>query len=473
MDCPTPDVLARMPLAEAVLLFWRSIADEERLQAVWNQHRGRCYEWEISFPVMVQLVADALLDYDGSGRRSFEAGIEQGTLTASVQAAFKKLGRLPIAVSQAFLREGSTALQELFPEWAQWRGPQSLRGLRVVIVDGKAIKHVAKRLKPLRGCASGLLGGRALVAIDWTTELVIAMHAHPDGDANDVGFVRDLAPVVRQQLSGPRLWVGDRAFCDLVQTAHFTAAAGDHFLVRYAKRTPFVREVQPPQRIGRNEQHQTIVESWGWLGAESNKGRRYVRTIELQRADAESIILVTDLLDADQFPAEDLLWLYRERWGIERVFQKVTEVFGLSGLIGGTPQASVFQFAFCLLLYNMLQTLRGYIAQAQDREPDTISLEKLFEDVEQELTAWNVMIDPPATVAYFAHRPTPAETRQRVTTLLADRWRDRWIKSPPQARHAKTPHPHTRTHSSVHRILKPPANSKIKPNKPRPRCLQQ
>ena len=36
---------------------------------------------------------------------------------------------------------------------------------------------------------------------------------------------------------------------------------------------------------------------------------------------------VTDLLDADAVLAVDLLWLYLERWGIERLFQKVTEVF--------------------------------------------------------------------------------------------------------------------------------------------------
>jgi hypothetical protein len=29
------------------------------------------------------------------------------------------------------------------------------------------------------------------------------------------------------------------------------------------------------------------------------------------------------------------------------------------------PQATVFQAAFCLLLYNMVQVLRGYIATAQ------------------------------------------------------------------------------------------------------------
>ena len=473
MECPSADVLALMPLAQVVLTLWRSIADEQRLQSLWDRHRGRCYEGQISFPVIVQLVADALLEHGGSGRRSFEAGIEKGLLVASVQAAFRKLGRLPIAVSQNFLREGSQSLRELFPEWAQWRGPKSLRGLRIVIVDGKAIKHVAKRLKPLRGCAGGLVGGRALVAIDWETELVIAMHAHPDGDANDVAFVGDLVPVVREEVSGPRLWIGDRAFSDLIQAAHFAAEDGDHFLVRYAKRTKFERDVRRSQRFSRNAHGQAIVESWGWLGAESNKGRRYVRMIELQRGDAEPILLVTDLLDAADHPAEDLLWLYGERWGIERVFQKVTEVFGLSGLIGGTPQASVFQFAFCLLLYNIIQTLRGYIAQAQNREPDTISLEKLFEDVEQQLIAWNVLIDLPATVEFFAELPPSAQIRKRLTTLLADRWRDRWIKSPPQTRHAKTPHQHTRTHSSVHRILKPTANPKTKPKKPGQRRLQQ
>jgi len=43
------------------------------------------------------------------------------------------------------------------------------------------------------------------------------------------------------------------------------------------------------------------------------------------------------------------------RWTIERVFQQITEVFNLQHLIGTTPQGTLFQLAFCLLLYNMLQ----------------------------------------------------------------------------------------------------------------------
>ena len=121
------------------------------MQSLWNQHRGRCYEKIISFSLIVHLIADALLKYNGSGRRAFEKAIENEELDASIQAAFKKLGRLPVPLSQAFLSDCTAALREAFPEWAEWQTPKSLRGFRVITLDGKAIKRVAKRLKPLQG----------------------------------------------------------------------------------------------------------------------------------------------------------------------------------------------------------------------------------------------------------------------------------------------------------------------------------
>ncbi len=44
----------------------------------------------------------------------------------------------------------------------------------------------------------------------------------------------------------------------------------------------------------------------------------------------EPVILITDLLDPDKYPAEDLLTTYRARWGIESVFHKITDVFHLN-----------------------------------------------------------------------------------------------------------------------------------------------
>ena len=87
----------------------------------------------------------------------------------------------------------------------------------------------------------------------------------------------------------------------------------------------------------------------------------------------------------------------------QQVFQQITEVFALRRLIGSTPQATVFQAAFCLLLYNMVQVLRGYIALAQPQpcRADAVSAEQLFYDVQRELTAVSVLVPAPMVVAAY------------------------------------------------------------------------
>jgi hypothetical protein len=444
-----------MPLAEAVLLLWRWLAAEEHLQGVFERWRGRCYEKIISFALMVRLIADALLQYAGSGRQSFTRAKERSELAASVRAAYGKLRRLPIPLSMAFQAGCSDRLRPLYPQEAQTPLPKSLAGFQIVVFDGKAVKRVAKRLKFLRGIAGGLLGGRALVALDLARGLAVALHAHPDGDANDVRFVPELLPEVRQRVPGPRLWMGDRAFCDLANTARFAAVEGDHFLVRYHPKVPFYPDAARASRKGTDCQGRPYVEQWAWLGSPKNRQRRYVRIITLQRPGEEDLILVTDLLDATEYPAADLLELYLMRWGIERMFQQVTEVFGLQGLIGGTPEATVFQFAFCLVLYNLIQLVRAFVAAAAKRARETISTENLFEDVRRELIAWNVMIEPEATVTYFDAQGswTAPRVKKRLQTLLRSVWTDRWIKAARKKRSPAQAVAQARTHGSVYRIL--------------------
>lgn len=452
MDDLAPAVLARLPLANAVLSVWRYLADDAALQDLYDRHRGACYDKVLSFPTMVGLIADALLTHGGNACRSFQQAQEAETLTTSLAAAYGKLRRLPIGLSMAFLNEGTQRLQELLPALPAVKLPTSLDNLTPIIFDGKAIKHVAKRLKPLRTARGGVLGGRALVALNLRTGLAMAMHAHADGDANDVRFVADLVPVVRQTAPGPRLFVCDRQFCDLTQTAHF-ASGDDHFLIRYHMRVTFTADAARPARTGVDAHGRTYREEWGWLGRAAHKQRRYVRRITLQRAGDEAIIVVTSLLDADRYPAADLLELYLRRWGIERVFQQVTEVFGLLHLIGSTPQAAVFQFAFCLLLYNLIQVIRAYVAQAQTRPVETISTEKVFQDVTEQLIAWNQLIAPATTVALFAEPLSSASLRQRLAKLLKKVWHDYWIKSPSR-KQRPTPHKGGRgTHGSAYRII--------------------
>jgi hypothetical protein len=444
---------AKMPLAGAVVQVFRYVGDDTRLQAIFDKKRGRCYDDVIRFPDLVTLIGDALLEYGGSGNQSFSRARETGGLKASKVAAYGKLGRLPIPLSQAFLADLSHSLRELFPARARRRPAASLRDFSTIAMDGKAIKKVAKRLKLLRGVGGGLLGGRALVAMQYETGLVIAMHADEDGDANDVRFVPELLPSIRAEVEGTLLFLADSGFCDLRRMEEYTDG-GDHFLIRRHPKVGFHRDPRRGVRSGIDARGRTSFEEWGWLGAANHPKRRYVRQITLQRPGEPDVAIVTDLVDPDLYPAEDLLDHYLQRWGIEQVFQKVTEVFHLRGLIGGTPKATIFQFAFCLLLYNLIQVIRGYVAADQRRETETISVENLFLDVHRQLTAWSVLVGSGLPLEGIPVARNLAELASRLRGLLGGRWSNRWIKATNKKRRAHLSRPQNRTHGSVYRILR-------------------
>ncbi len=454
MQVPVPETLARLPLAEAVLTLWRWAADADEVNQIFDENRGKCYQKIFLFSTIVGLARDALLEYGGSGKQSFEAAQDRGELDASVRAAYGKLGRTPIPVSSAFLAGCTARLSDIYPSnpTAQTPLPTSLDEYEVVVFDGKAIKRVAKRLKALWGAAGGLLGGRALVALNLRTGLAVAMRAHPDGDANEVRFVGDLVPEVRRLIAQKRLWIADSAFCDLTQPACF-AARGDAFLVRYHPKVPFYPDSARPAGEGRDGQGRRYVQEWGHLGSPRNSKRLYVRRIVLDRPGEREVILVTNLLDAAAIPAVDLLTAYLSRWGIERMFQQVTEVFGLEHLIGTEPRGVIFQFAMCLLLYNLIQVVRGIIAVNVERPREEISGEKLFQDVERQMIAWSETVSLEETIAHFQGKWTALRVKVRLSELLSGVWRDRWVKAPPKKKTAPKKKVRKRTHSSVYRIL--------------------
>jgi len=442
---------AKMPLAEAVVQVFQFVGNESRLQAIFEGSRGRCYDKLIRFPDLVTLIGEALLEHGGSGHQSFSRAQESGELEASLVAAYGKLGRLPVPLSQAFLAELSQSLRELFPAAANRQPPASLRGVNTIALDGKAIKRVAKRLKPLRKMAGGMLGGRALVALHYESGLVIGMHADEDGDANDVRFVPKLLPLVRSKIAGPLLFLADSGFCDLNRFQEFTEGE-DHFLVRRHPKVGFHPDEHRPARAGIDAQGRTFREAWGWLGAANHPKRRYVRQITLERPGEADVAILTDLLDDDVYPAADLLEHYLQRWGIEQVFQKVTEVFHLQGLIGSTPKATIFQFAFCLVLYNMIQLIRGYIATHQRRATETISIENVFLDVHRQLTAWSVLTESGVRLE-ISLVPDWHTLAARLHAILACQWSNRWLKAINKKRRSHVAKLRDRTHNSVFRAL--------------------
>lgn len=451
----TREVLARLPLAEAVLMLLSHVLEAAFLQSLFAAHRGRSYEKTLTFSALVGLMADALLEHAGSGRKSFRAARERAAMPVSDPAGYGKLRRIPVALSVAFLSRTTERIHALFPTPTASPLPASLQGFEVFAHDGKKIKKVAKRLNPLRGVQGTPLGGKALVALWLNRGIAVAMSAHPDGETNDGPLVPELLPQVRALFPDrPRLHVADRQFCDLTQPKRF-AAEGDSYLVRYHPKVRFYQDESRAVRAGTDIEGRAYREEWGWLGSPKKRPERlYVRRITLLRPDDEAVILVTNLLDADTYPAGDLLAVYRMRWGIEQMFHQITDVLHLSRLIGSSPQASLFQCAFCLLLYNVIQLIRAHVASGTGRRPEAISTENLFDDVHRELIALHVLGDASTIASAFARPRSPEHVQHRLRERLGALWHQRWLKAPTTRRRRKPdPIPIPGGHTSVFRIL--------------------
>jgi hypothetical protein len=451
-------VLAQLPLAEAFYTLWAYVANDAVLQDLFDTHRGRCYHDTLAFAELVSVFTDALTRYHGSGRRAILKALERNQLSVQQRAVYGKLARLPVPLAEAFLAGLTARLRPLFPPGLfRTQLPACLDGFTVVVLDGKKIKNAAKRLLATRGRPGKLFGGKILAAYLPEDGLVVALAADPDGEANDIRLMPRFLPLARAAVAGPRLWVADAQFCDLDQVAAFTQEEGDHFLLRFTLRNSFTPDPDRPAQTGTNRRGQAYTQDWGWMGAAKEPRRCYVRRIVVHRPGDEDVIVVTDLLDEKAYPAEDLLGVYLDRWQIESVFQQITEVFELQHLIGCSPGATVFQAALCLMLYNVLQVVRGYAAQVS-QEPVTVnelSTETLFLDVHEELLGLHRVLKGESVLGVLPRPESAAAVCARLTELLRTAWTAQWLKAKPsqKPRPQQTPAQQSGAHTSVHKVL--------------------
>lgn len=452
MDELNEQIAGRAPLAEAVLQSFAYVTQESFLDEVFEEHHGRSYEKVLSFAAMVAVITDALLEHDGSGHRALQQAQTDEQLDASLAAWYGKLRRIPESLSQGFLLKSTQRLLGILPV-TKSDVPKSLHKFDVFGIDGKKIKKAAKRLKPTRGFRGSVLGGKVLVALDFRTRVAVAMSSHEDGEKNDCPLVAPLLEQLEGLTRRKSVGVLDSQFCDLKIPAELEKK-GFHYVIRYHPKVTFTRDEEHPVTTGKDAEGRRYVDERGWLGKENDKRRRYVRRITLQRPGEEAIIVVTDLLDETEYPATDLLELYRMRWNIENVFQRITEVFHLQHLISSSPKGTIFQCAFCLVLYNLMELERSYIAQAQKLKPEQISMENLFYSAHRQLIGWTEMLPADWTVNYFAKPLTAQQVVARLHELLDTLWKDEWMKSIKKKYLPKQKDPPTAGgHTSVYRLI--------------------
>jgi hypothetical protein len=454
MDAFFQQLKQRLPLALATLELFDFAFDEQLLEGIYQQHRGRCYTDCLTFSKLLSLVRDCLLQHAGSGHRLFMELERDDAEPVDESNFYRKLRNVPVAVSRALLRQCTARLMQL-AALSSVLLPDCFEAFEAVVLDGKKIKNAAKRLAPTRGYSGKLLGAKALVAMNARSGLALAMSDSLDGEANDLPLVTELLPQVREVVTRPIVWLADRQFCNGKTLMQLSEREGDCFVVRVREGLSFQAESRLQLH---DDQGREVIDEIGIFG--KGAGALRLRRITLVRPDQpDNVQLLSNLLDVKRFDALDLLKLYRKRWGIEQMFQQVTETFALQHLIGCTPKAILFQFSFCLLMYNLIQVIKTYVAEDGAVAPAIVSTYGLFYDLKRELQAWAYLGDGSWTRAERDEK----QMRQRLRDLLRHSWdaaaytkasdkKPRQRKPPPKRLHGG--------HTSVQRLLEGKAKAK-------------
>lgn len=248
-----------------------------------------------------------------------------GRSVAATQRWTQEGGKAPGsgAISRARARLGVRPMRRIFQAmvstWLKRRGEAlRWRGMALVALDGTTLRmpdtpanrahfelhHTGKGRVP---ASYPIL--RTVVAVCATTHVALACVAGR--------FRRSEAALVRRivrHLPHRTLALLDRGYMG-TSFLRVLQEAGHEFIVRRKayRWMDFVRELAPDDHIVRLP-----------IGRrESPKGWLTLRAINCSRPGLEPLLLLTSLLDAEAFPAEEIVARYRERWECEITFDEI------------------------------------------------------------------------------------------------------------------------------------------------------
>lgn len=361
LDAVLERFVAHSPITVMAQLGLERVLAPSWVEELFEEHRGRQYQRELLFSTVVDIVALVALGLRPSVHAAARARQDLGV---SLAALYDKLNRTEPALGRALVQQSA---ERLAPVVEQFKSGQSpiCPGYRVRIVDGNCLAPSEKRLKPLRKVRSAAMPGRSLVVYDPDLGQVTDVLPSEDGHAGERALMAELIPTAKPG----ELWIGDRAFCTSRILAAWTQQ-GCAFVVREHGANATLTFCESPQERGKSETGSVFEHLVDCAGPDGNPIR--MRRVELHLCkpteDGDTIIaLLTNL--PQQISAVAVADLYRRRWTIESMFQKLESVLASEVSTLGYPRAALFSFCVATLAYNVLSMLQAAVEAEHCIEP--------------------------------------------------------------------------------------------------------
>lgn len=316
--------------------------------------------------------------------------------------------RLPLALFRRMLQWVCQAMRDLSDMAPRWHGH------RVFHIDGSSFsmpdtpalqKAFGQPGRQKAGC--GFPVAHLLAMFDAATGMIVDVLAAPLR-THEMSQVAQMHP----KLQAGDVLVGDRGFCSYAHLA-LLFLRNLHGVFRIHQRTivdftPGRAHAHPKDRnapkglprskylrcVGKKDQ---IVEWFRprqrptWMTREqfeqlpeSIPVRELSYRIETPGYRTRKVVLVTTLLDAEEYPAEDLAELYRCRWQIEVNLRHIKQTMKMDVLHCKTEDGVLKEMFMFALVYNLVCCVIYEAAQRQGAPSDRIS----FVDALRWLQEW-------------------------------------------------------------------------------------
>jgi hypothetical protein len=192
-------------------------------------------------------------------------------------------------------------------------------------------------------------------------------------------------PLFRQQwktFQPGDIFLGDKGFCSYFDIANL-AEQGVDSVVTLARRAP-VRAASSLKRLGSDDLLITwerpvytanlsySKEAWAKL-PEALLMRQIKVTVPYPGFRTQQFYIVTTLLDAVQYPAEELANLYFQRWDVELFFRDIKTTMGMDILRCLTPEMIRKEVLMYFIAYNCIRRLMYEAAAEVDLESRVVS----------------------------------------------------------------------------------------------------
>jgi len=428
------EVSFRRAVAEArrqKSLYFASLLSEERIDEAFGIARAVWQGWVYTPATTIWVFLSQCLSADHSCIEAV-AGLLAWRRARGLRPCSAKTGAyctaregLPEEVCRRLVRQTGHDVDEAAPPAWRWRGH------RVLDVDGSTFTMPDTPANQAeypqvpgqrRGCGFPIARIVVVFSLAVGTVLEAALGKYQGKETGENSLFRTLHPLLEE---------GDVVLADRCFSGWFDLALlqqrGAHVVVRKHQLRP--TDFRTGRRLGEDD-HLVAWRKPGrpaWMSQEQYAALpdwltvREVRVRVQQKGfRSREVLVVTTLLDADDYPADALAQLYRRRWQAELNLRSLKVVLQMDHLRCKTPHRVRNEFWMHLIAYNLIRQVMAVAAARAGVEPWTVSfkatlqtLGKLLPLLEQNVptNAWCDALLDAVAAHVVGNRPDRFEPR--------------------------------------------------------------